>query len=130
MNIEDVKCVHGLKNVAKFDSNENPYGCSHNVQKAITSEINRLSYYPDNRANRLREKLANHIGVNQDQLIFGNGTDELIRMISRAYLDQHTNTVMSNLTFSQYKRNAIIEGAEVREVPHVNGRHNILGIIH
>lgn len=66
MNTEDVKRVHGLKHVVKLASNENPYGCSHNVQKAITSEINRLFNYPENRANRLREKLANYIGVNQD----------------------------------------------------------------
>lgn len=67
--------------------------------------------------------------MNKDQFIFGNGTDELIRIICRAYLGSDTNTVMSDLTFSQYKRNAIIESAEVREVPHVNGRHNIMGMI-
>ncbi|MBD1382529.1 histidinol-phosphate transaminase, partial [Metabacillus arenae] len=73
--------------------------------------------------------LSDYTGLIKDQFIFGNGTDELIRMICRAYMGTDTNTVMSDLTFSQYKRNAIIEGAEVREVPHINGRHNIQGII-
>lgn len=127
--IEEVQNMYGLNDVVKLASNENPYGCSQNVQKAIITELNKLSLYPDSRADKLREKLANHIGLNHDQFIFGNGTDELIRMICRAYLGQGTNTVMTDLTFSQYKRNAMIEGAEIREVPHVNGRHDIKGII-
>lgn len=127
--IEEVKRDYGLNHVVKLASNENPYGCSQNVQKAIMTEFNKLSFYPDSRADRLRAKLADYIQVNEDQFIFGNGTDELIRMICRAYLGSDTNTVMSDLTFSQYKRNAIIEGSEVREVPHVNGRHNITKMI-
>ncbi len=127
--LEKVQNMYGLNNVVKLTSNENPYGCSQNVQKAIISELNKLSLYPDSRAEGLREKLSDFIGVNDDQLIFGNGTDELIRMISRAYLGSGTNTVMTDLTFSQYKRNAMIEGAEVREVTHVNGRHDIKAII-
>lgn len=127
--IEEVQNTYGLSDVVKLASNENPFGCSKNVQKAILTELNKLFHYPDSRADRLREKLANFIGINHDQLIFGNGTDELIRMICRAYLGSGTNTVMTDLTFSQYKRNAIIEGAEVREILHVNGRHDIKGII-
>jgi histidinol-phosphate aminotransferase len=127
--LEKVQNMYGLNNVVKLASNENPYGCSQNVQKAIISELNKLSLYPDSRAEGLREKLSDFIGVNDDQLIFGNGTDQLIRMICRAYLGSRTNTVMTDLTFSQYKRNAMIEGAEVREVTHVNGRHDIKAII-
>lgn len=127
--IEEVKRAYSLNHVVKLASNENPYGCSQYVQKAVMSELNKLSFYPDSRADRLREKLADYIGVNEDQFIFGNGTDELIRMICRAYLGSDTNTVMSDLNFSQYKRNAIIEGAEVREILHVNGRHNITGMV-
>ncbi|MBA4538134.1 histidinol-phosphate transaminase [Bacillus aquiflavi] len=128
-SIEEVKRAYGLHHVVKLASNENPFGCSHNVQEAMMAELTKLASYPDSRANKLRKKLAESIGVNQDQLIFGNGTDELIRMLARTYLGDRTNTVMSELTFSQYKRNAIIEGAEVREVPHINGRHDIMGII-
>jgi histidinol-phosphate aminotransferase len=128
-SIEEVQSMYGLDYVVKLASNENPYGCSSNVQKAIMSELQRLSFYPDSRADNLRGKLSEYTKVHKDQLVLGNGTDELIRMICRAFLSSGTNTVMSDLTFSQYKRNAIIEGAEVRKVPHVNGRHNITGMI-
>jgi histidinol-phosphate aminotransferase len=127
--VEEVKLAYGLNNIDKLASNENQYGCSKYVQNAIISELNNLSFYPNSRAETLREKLADYLDVNPEQLIFGNGTDELIRIVCRAYLGLGTNTVMSDLTFSQYKRNAIIEGAEVREVPHKNGRHNIMGMI-
>ena len=60
-----------------------------------------------------------------EELIFGNGSDNIIQMISRALLHPDANTVMATPTFSQYKHNAIIEGAEIREVPLVNGEHDL-----
>lgn len=128
-SIEEVQKMYGLNNIVKLASNENPYGCSPKSQKAVILELDKLSLYPDGHGDKLRERLAYYIGLKPDQLIFGNGTDELIRMICRAYLGPGTNTVMTDLTFSQYKRNALIEGAEVREVSHVNGRHDIKRII-
>ncbi|MBD1381485.1 hypothetical protein [Metabacillus arenae] len=55
--IEEVKRTFGLNHVVKLASNENPYGCSQNVQNVIMSELNKLSFYPDSQADRLREKL-------------------------------------------------------------------------
>lgn len=89
MPIEEVQNLYGLNDVVKLASNENPYGCSQNVQKVIITVLNKLSLYPDSRADQLREKLANHhIGLNHDQFIFRNGTDELIRMIMYGNLVQ------------------------------------------
>lgn len=124
-SLEEVKRQYGLTNVIKLASNENPYGCSPAVKKAITAELDRLALYPDGYARILREKVAQHIGVKETQLIFGNGSDEVVQIICRAFLSAGTNTVMAAPTFPQYRHNAVIEGADIREIPLVEGRHDL-----
>ncbi|MBS4162421.1 aminotransferase class I/II-fold pyridoxal phosphate-dependent enzyme, partial [Klebsiella pneumoniae] len=112
--IEEVKKEFNLDTVVKLASNENPFGCSEAAKEALQTEIQQMQLYPDGYSAALRTKLAGHLGVNETNIILGNGTDEVIQIISRSLLDPGTNTVMANPTFSQYKHNAVIEGAEVR----------------
>lgn len=81
--------------------------------------------YPDGYATNLRAAVATKLGVEENELIFGNGSDELISIITRALLYPGVNTVMAKPTFSQYSHNAKIEGAEIREVPLVDGNHDL-----
>ncbi|WP_199425925.1 histidinol-phosphate transaminase [Thermaerobacillus caldiproteolyticus] len=127
--IDEVKRQYGLTKVIKLASNENPYGCSPSVKEAIAKELDQLAIYPDGYARKLREKVAEHVGVNETQLIFGNGSDELVQIICRAFLSAETNTVMATPTFPQYRHNATIEGAEIRETPLVDGRHDLEGML-
>jgi histidinol-phosphate aminotransferase len=124
--MEDVKEQFNLEKVVKLASNENPFGCSSNVQSFISSEALSHAIYPDGYAKQLRMKVSGHLAVKPQQLIFGNGSDEVIQMISRALLDHTKSTVMAAPTFPQYKHNAIVEGAEVREIPlDGEGRHQL-----
>ncbi|MDQ0228761.1 histidinol-phosphate transaminase [Metabacillus malikii] len=123
--IEEVKKEFNLDKIVKLASNENPYGCSPKVKDAIVEEMNHLAIYPDGYSALLRTKLASHLQVEEEQIIFGNGSDEVIQIICRALLSPDTNTVMATPTFSQYKHNAVIEGTEIREVPLVNGDHDL-----
>ncbi|MBM7701732.1 histidinol-phosphate transaminase [Metabacillus iocasae] len=123
--IEEVKREYKLESVIKLASNENPYGCSPLAKQAIAAELDNLALYPDGYSAQLREELANHVGVEKDQLIFGNGSDEIVQIICRALLSSDTNTVMATPTFPQYRHNAVIEGAEIREVPLINGNHDL-----
>ncbi|MGV3488092.1 MAG: histidinol-phosphate transaminase [Tuberibacillus sp.] len=123
--IEEVQRELGLKSVEKLASNENPFGYSPKVKSALEEVLLGLSFYPDGYATDLREALSSHLGVKAEQLIFGNGTDELVHLFSRSVLYPGQNTVMAAPTFPNYKRNALIEGAEVREVPLVDGAHDL-----
>ncbi|WP_273125961.1 histidinol-phosphate transaminase [Bacillus weihaiensis] len=123
--IEEVKKEYNLSKVVKLASNENPYGCSAEAKQAIQDELNLLAIYPDGYSAALRTNVAKHLGVQEEELIFGNGSDEVVQIICRALLDSSKNTVMATPTFPQYKHNAIIEGAEIREVPLVDGDHNL-----
>ncbi|WHY70245.1 histidinol-phosphate transaminase [Fictibacillus enclensis] len=127
--IEEVKREYGLTKITKLASNENPYGSSPSVRDAIIAETAHLGLYPDGYSAELREELSEFLGVKQEKLIFGNGSDEVVQILSRSYLREGTNTVMAEHTFPQYKHNAIIEGAEIREVPLINGEHDLKGML-
>ncbi|MCP3025861.1 histidinol-phosphate transaminase [Halobacillus sp. A5] len=123
--IEEVKKEYGLDKIVKLASNENPFGFSPQVNKQLPKLIKQLEKYPDGYAAALRKKTADFLNVKEDQLIFGNGSDEIVQIICRTFLEAGANTVMAAPTFPQYKHNALIEGAEVREVPLLNGRHDL-----
>lgn len=123
--IEEVKKQLGLNKVVKLASNENPFGCSPRAKEAILSELDRLAYYPDGGAIKLRTELARFLGVEREQVIVGNGSDELLMLTTRAYLEPGARTVMATPTFPVYKTTSTIEGAEVIEVPLTDGTHDL-----
>lgn len=127
--MEEVKRELGLKEVTKLASNENPYGCSPKAKDAITNEISNASIYPDGGAVDLTNVVASQLGVNNNQIIFGAGSDEVILMIARAFFVQGNETVMASHTFPQYKHNAEIEGAVSIEVPLADGKHDLPGML-
>lgn len=127
--IEEVKKEYNLTEVIKLASNENPFGCSDQVQAAILNECANLSIYPDGAAMQIRQALAKHYQLEVDQIIMGNGSDEIVQQITRTYLEPGKNSVMADPSFSMYKINVVIEGAEAREVPLVNGVHDLEGML-
>ncbi|MGG6309576.1 histidinol-phosphate transaminase [Paenibacillus macerans] len=123
--IEEVKKELGLEEVIKLASNENPYGCSPRVRAAIEQELANLSLYPDGSAAELTETLAGRLGVKNEQIIFGCGSDEIIALIARAFFLPGDEAVMADQTFSVYKSNADIEGSVSIEVPLKEGTHDL-----
>ncbi|WP_210365489.1 histidinol-phosphate transaminase [Bacillus sp. REN3] len=128
-SIEEVKKQYGLSDIVKLASNENPFGSSNRVVEELRSRTSRHSVYPDGYAANLRAKLAGHLSVKPEQIIFGNGSDEIIQMIARGLLSPYTNSVMAAPTFPQYKHNSVIEGSEAREVPLKDGAHDLEGML-
>ncbi len=124
-SIDEVKKLFGLKEIVKLASNENPFGCSPKVSEFLTNQTVNHAIYPDGYASGLRQTLATKLGVGENQLLFGNGSDEIIMMISRALLQPGVNSIMAKPTFPQYRHNAIIEGAEIREIQLLNGAHDL-----
>ncbi|MFD2925803.1 histidinol-phosphate transaminase [Halobacillus naozhouensis] len=123
--IEEVKREYGLDKIVKLASNENPFGFSPQVKQQLPDLLAQLEKYPDGYAATLREKVASFLNVEEEQLIFGNGSDEVVQIICRTFLEPGVNTIMATPTFPQYRHNALIEGAEVREVPVIEGHHNL-----
>ncbi|ADH99625.1 histidinol-phosphate transaminase [Salisediminibacterium selenitireducens] len=123
--IEDVKRELGLTEVIKLASNENPYGASPHVKEAIMEAYENIAVYPDGYARELRETVAEKLSVKPEQLIFGNGSDDVILILCRSFLTPEDNIVTADPTFSQYRHNAVIEGAKIKEVPLKAGVHDL-----
>jgi histidinol-phosphate aminotransferase len=123
--IEEVQRELGLTKIIKMASNENPYGFSPLAEQAMIREIRNANFYPEVTAPKLAEKLANRLGIKQDQLIFGNGSDEVIRLLTRTYISEGEEAIMADATFPQYKTNVLIEGGTPIIVPLVNGVHDL-----
>ncbi len=123
--VEDVKRELGLSEVIKLASNENPFGASPKVKEAIARELANISIYPDGAAVDLTSAVARHHSVEPGQILFGAGLDEMIALITRAYLRPGDETVMAASTFPQYRHNAVIENADIIEVPMKDGTHDL-----
>ena len=126
-SIDNVKKELGLTEIFNLASNENPFGCSENVSEALQS-ISNYAHYPDSRAEELRKQVAEHLRVKENQLLFSSGLDEMIQMISRVLLTPETNVVMASFTFPQFRHHAVIENAEIRDVPLKDGKHDLVGM--
>ncbi|MGN7409726.1 histidinol-phosphate transaminase [Sporosarcina sp. SAFN-010] len=124
-SIEEVQKEFGLEELVKLASNENPYGCAPSVRKLLANPEIQIEMYPETGAPPLKTKLAEKLGVDESNVILGNGSDDLITIICRTLLTSESNTVMPTPSFPQYGHNARIEGAEVREVPLVGGQHDL-----
>ena len=107
-----------LHSVIKVDGNENPYGPSNETIRAIQSlrEIS-IHRYGDAEQRRLRSAIAGHLSVNFDSIICGNGSDELIDLMFRLFINTGDNIVISSPTFGMYSFDASLHGANVVDVP-------------
>lgn len=122
---KDVQKEFNLDRIVKLASNENPYGFSEKVKEQLKNIDYDFEIYPDGYASQLRTGIAKKWQVKETELILGNGSDDLITLICRAYLDEGLNTVMAKPTFTQYRHHALIEGADVITVPTVDGHHDL-----
>ncbi|KIL44197.1 histidinol-phosphate transaminase [Jeotgalibacillus soli] len=125
----EVKKEFGLDNIVKLASNENPFGFSPKIDDWFKENGVNHAIYPDGYATKLRDSLAGFYHLQPKQFIFGNGSDEIIQIISRALLEPGKNTIMPVPTFPQYRHNAIIEGAEVIEIPLIKGEHDLKNML-
>lgn len=113
----------------KLASNENLYGPSPKVKEAISAHLDELYYYPETGSPTLKAAISKHLNVDQLRILFGAGLDEVILMISRAVLTPGDTIVTSEATFGQYYHNAIVESANVIQVPLKDGGFDLEGIL-
>jgi histidinol-phosphate aminotransferase len=101
----------------KLNTNENPYPPSPKVITALKeSASSMLRLYPDPLATRLREKAAEVLGTRPERVLVGNGSDELLSIIARAFVDPGEKIAYPTPTYLLYKTLAEIQDAEAVEV--------------
>ena len=115
--IEEVEREIGVKNVIKLASNENCFGPSPMAVAAIRKAMRNVNRYPDSSSFYLKKKLSGVLGVGEDSLIFGNGSDEVICMAMRAFVGDGDEVVIARSTFLIYEIAAQAQNARIKLVP-------------
>tara|TARA_B110000438_G_scaffold202879_1_gene194536 strand:+ start:6149 stop:7231 length:1083 start_codon:yes stop_codon:yes gene_type:complete len=103
------------EDIIKLNANENPFGKTLALGENLSS-IN-IHEYPDPNQKLLRKSLSKYTGKKIDQLVAGSGSDELIDILIRIFLDQGDKLIDAQPTFGMYEFFAKIQGANVVSVP-------------
>jgi histidinol-phosphate aminotransferase len=101
----------------KLNTNECPYPPSPLVDAAIASEIERLRLYPDSRADVFRKAVATYHGVDVAQVIAGNGSDDLLNLLVRAFSGPGKPAGMNTPSYTYYANLAAFTGQPIVEIP-------------
>lgn len=113
----------------KLASNENPFGPSPRAMETLRRDAQAVHLYPDQHAHRLREKIAHAYSVSENQILIGNGSDELMVMIAGTYLQHGGTSVTAASTFSTYTFATLLYGGHTTTVPLKEGRFDLGGIL-
>ena len=104
-----------LEDIIKLDANENPYGCSPRVLRALTA-CPSFSVYPDSGQTELRESLAGYAGVDAGRIVASGGSNQLIDLLIRLLVRPGDEVINIVPTFDLYRFSTQIQGGSLVEV--------------
>lgn len=125
--IEEVARELGVpfEEIDKLASNENPLGPSPMAMEAVRRATVNMHLYPDGNCHYLREKLAGKLVVEPENLIFGNGSNEVLELLGHALLRPGDEIVISQYCFVVYPIVGRLFGADVASVPAKDYGHDL-----
>lgn len=100
--IEELEREYGIRDSIKLASNENPLGPSPLAVKAIVTSLETLHRYPDGAAHNLIRKLSEHLNIPRDRIVLGNGSDDIIGMLGRVFLEPGDEALIPTPSFLMY----------------------------
>jgi len=115
--IEETRRQLGLREVIKLASNENPLGPSPKALDAIRKSLKEINRYPDSNGFYLKKKLAKAMNLEPANFVLGNGSDELIDIIIKTFVEPDENIVTADVTFLEYEIIASVMGCRVKKAP-------------
>lgn len=125
--IEDVARELGLdpQGIIKLASNENPVGASPRAIAAAKAALDDVELYPDGGCFELKRSLAISMGLNPDQFIVGNGSNEVLELLGHAFIGPGDEAVMGKGAFIVYKLVTLLFGGVPVEVPMTKFKHDL-----
>jgi histidinol-phosphate aminotransferase len=123
--IEELERELGISGSIKLASNENPLGPSPKALAVLAEAAKTLNRYPDGGGHYLRQALAERWKVAPDQIILGNGSDEIITFLSKTFLEPGDEAIMADPSFVVYKIDVTAVHARPVFVPLKNHRHDL-----
>ncbi len=123
--IEALERELGIREAVKLASNENPLGPSPRALEAARAALADLARYPDGHGHALREAIAARHGVDPACVVLGNGSNDVLDLIARAFLGPGTEAVMSAHAFAVYPIATRAAGAEAVMAPARDFGHDL-----
>ena len=111
--------------IVKLASNENPLGCSEAVAQEVSRELNEVARYPDGSGYKLKNQLSSKLGISPDNLILGNGSNDILEMAAIAFLDHDRSAIYSEFCFVVNKLATHSRAAYGIEVPSIDYGHDL-----
>ena len=115
--IDELKRDLGIRNITKMASNENPFGPSPLALKALKSSLKKIYLYPDGNCFELKKKLSERSGLKPENFIIGNGSNEIIELVVRAFIRSGDEVIIGDPSFVVYKTTTTLTGGKVISVP-------------
>lgn len=125
--VEELERELGIKNIIKLASNENPLGSGEKAKQALLS-TSELSRYPDGNGHDLKMALSKLHGVNSDQITLGNGSNEILELITRAISGSQHEIIFSENAFAVYPLVTQAVGAKAVVVPAQDWGHDTVAM--
>lgn len=115
--IKELEREYGISNSIKLASNENPLGPSPLAVRAIKDSMTELHRYPDGSGFYLIEKLSKKLNIAKENLVLGNGSDDIIGMLARVFLQPGDEVIIPKPSFLMYEIAVQCTGAKGVYVP-------------
>jgi len=128
--IEETARELGLdpETIVKLASNENPLGPAPAAIEAMKNEASGVHIYPDGGGYKLRQALADHHGLGLENVVLGNGSNEIIELLCHCFLNPKAELIAAEHAFVVYKLMATLFGAKYVEVADPDFIHDLEGM--
>lgn len=110
--MDELEREYGITNAIKLASNENPWGPSPKAVSAIHEMLHTLHRYPDGSSFYLTEALAQWIGSRPEEVVLGNGSNEVIEFLVKAFVGTGDQVITSHPSFLMYQKFVQVRGGE------------------
>lgn len=126
--IAELQREYGVSEVIKLASNENPLGPSDRVKSRLAEEFAHLARYPDGNGFALKSALAAHHGLVMEQITLGNGSNDVLEMVARAFVSSDQEVIFSQHAFAVYPIVTQAVGAKAVITPARDWGHDLVAM--
>jgi histidinol-phosphate aminotransferase len=126
--LDELEREYGVTNSIKLASNENPWGPSPKVIRALRAELLNLHRYPDGSCYYLVQAIAEKLGIAPGEIVMGNGSNEIIEFLVKAFVQEGDEVITSHPSFLMYQKIVQVRGGINHVVPLRDMRHDLGGI--
>jgi histidinol-phosphate aminotransferase len=122
---DELEREYGVTNSIKLASNENPWGPSPKVIQALKGAMTGLNRYPDGSSYYLVQGIAAYHGMSPEEVVLGNGSNEVIEFLVKAFVREGDEVITSHPSFLMYQKIVQVRGGENFVVPLKNLQHDL-----